>query len=588
MKWLAAACVSLLALCVDAKTLRHAFLNAETAFDPHTVSDLYSNTINDAIFDPLLSYDYLARPAKLKPNTAAALPEVTDTGKTYTFKIRPGIHFADDPVFGGKKRELTAYDYAYSLKRLYDPKLKSPWLWYVEGKIVGGDEAHEAAKKRGTFDYDAPIAGIETPDRYTLRVKLKSTDYNFVYVFATVQTGGVAREVVEKYGTDVGAHPVGTGPYRLAEWKRSHKIVLEKNPNYREEFFDADPPANDAVGQAILKLHKGRRLPMVDRVEVNIIEESQPRWLALQGGDLDYGNVPLEYSGSAFPGGQLAPYLARRGIHGQRFVEMDLVYTYFNLTHPVVGGMNPERVALRRAIAMAYNYAEDVAIIRNGGAVKAESAIPPGAAGYDPAFRAATFQYDPARARALLDMAGYVDLDGDGFRENPDGKPLAIEMASEPDSTSKQFNELWAKNLAAVGLRIKFSTAKWQENNKRAKAGQLQMWQLAWSADYPDGENFLQNLYGPNAGQSNYANFRSPVFDALYEKARGMPASPERDKLYAEMNRLIAVYVPWIPQTHRQRSEIAHPWVVGYKKHPLYNQVWKYIDLDESKRSATP
>jgi ABC-type transport system substrate-binding protein len=573
---------------VDAKTLRHAFLNAETAFDPHATSDLYSNAINDAIFDPLLSYDYLARPAKLKPNTAAAMPDVTDSGKTYTFKIKPGIYFADDAAFGGKKRELTAYDYAYSLKRLYDPKIKSPWLWYVEGKIIGGDEAHAAAKKRGAFDFDAPIAGIETPDRYTLRVRLKSTDYNFIYVFATVQVGGFAREVAEKYGTDVGSHPVGTGPYKLGEWKRSHKIVLEKNPNYREEFFDAEPAANDVEGQAILRLQKGKRLPMIERVEVNIIEESQPRWLALQSGDLDYGNVPLEYSGSAFPGGKLAPYLANRGIQGQRFVEMDLVYTYFNFNDPVVGGISPERVALRRAMAMAYNYAEDVNVIRKGSAVKAESAIPPGAAGYDAAFRTAAFQYDPARAQALLDMAGFVDRDGDGFRENPDGTPLMIDMATEPDSTNKQFSELWSKNLAAVGLRVKFKVAKWQELNKQAKAGQLQMWQLAWSADYPDGENFLQNLYGANAGQSNYANFKSPVFDALYDKARAMPPSPERDKLYAQMNRLIAAYVPWIPQTHRQRSEIAHPWVVGYKKHPLYAQVWKYMDIDESKRSGKP
>ncbi len=588
MKWAAAALAGLLALCVDAKTLRHAFLIAETAFDPHAVSDLYSNAINDAIFDPLLVYDYLARPAKLKPNTAAALPEITEAGKTYTFRIRPGIFFADDEAFGGKKRELTAQDYAYSLKRLYDPKIRSPWLWYVEGKIIGGDEAREAARRSGTFDYDAQIAGIETPDRYTLRVRLKATDYNFIYVFATVQTGGVAREVVEKYGNDVGSHPVGTGPYRLAEWKRSHKIVLERNPNFREEFFDAEPPAGDAAGQAILRQQKGKRLPMIDRVEVFIIEESQPRWLALQSGDLDYGNVPTEYAGSAFPGGRLAPYLARRGIVGQRFVEMDLVYAYFNLNDPVVGGVSPERIALRRALALAYNYAEDVEVIRNGGAVKAESAIPPGAAGHDPAFRTAAFQYDPARARALLDMAGYRDVDGDGFRENPDGTPLVLEMGSEPDSTSKQFNELWSKDLAAIGLRVRFKVAKWPELNKQAKAGQLQMWQLSWSADYPDGENFLQNLYGPNAGQSNYANFKSAAFDALYEKSRAMPASPERDKLYTEMNRLIAVYVPWIPQTHRQRSEISHPWVVGYRKHPLYAQVWKYLDIDESKRNAKP
>lgn len=129
------------------KTIRTAFLVAETTFDPVTVSDLYSNTINEAIFDPLLTYDFLARPVKLVPNTAAALPEITEEGKIYTFKIKPGIYFADDAAFGGTKRELTAHDYAYTLKRLFDPKNRSPWLWYVEGKIIGGDEAAAAAKK---------------------------------------------------------------------------------------------------------------------------------------------------------------------------------------------------------------------------------------------------------------------------------------------------------------------------------------------------------------------------------------------------------------------------------------------------------
>lgn len=566
------------------KIIRTAFLIAETTFDPHVASDLYSNTINDAIFDPLLSYDYLARPAKLKPNTAVALPEVTGDGKVYTFKVKPGIYFADDPVFGGRKRELTAYDYAYSLKRLYDPKTRSPWLWYVEGKIIGGDEAAAAAKKSGTFDYDAPIAGIETPDKYTLRIRLKDTDYNFIYVFATVQVGGVAREVIEKYQPDPGAHPVGTGPFRLADWKRSHKIVLEANPGYRDEVYDAEPPASDAESVEILRQLKGRKLPMVQRVEVSIIEESQPRWLALLGGETDYANVPNEYAGFAFPGGKLAPNLVKQGLKGQRFVETDLVYMYFNLDHPVVGGYSADKVALRRAIALAYNYHEDINVIRNGGAMKAESGIPPGVAGYDPAFKTDQVTYDPPRARALLDMFGYVDKDGDGFRDFPDGRPLLLEIASEPDTTSKQYQELWAKNLAAIGMRVRFNIAKWPDLNKQGKLGKLAMWQLAWSADYPDGENFLQNLYGPNAGQSNYSNFKFAAFDALYDRSRKMPPSPERDKVYAEMNRIAAALTPWMPLTHRLRSEVSQPWLLGYKKHPMYNQVWKYLDIDDSKR----
>ena len=575
-----------LAIAGPLKTVRTAFLIAETTFDPVTVSDLYSNTINEAIFDPLLTYDYLARPVKLVANTAVSLPEITEQGTVYTFKLKPGIYFADDPVFEGKKRELTSYDYAYTLKRLYDHKNRSPWLWYVEGKIIGGDEAAATAKKSGRFDYDQPIAGIETPDKYTLRLRLKGTDYNFIYIFATAQTAGMAREAVEKYQPDPGGNPVGTGPFRLAEWKRSHKIVLEANPAYREKFYQAEPGA-DPVMQAVHARMKGRKLPVVQRVEVSIVEESQPRWLAFLNGETDYANTPVEFVNSAFPGGKLAANLAKQGMQGQRFVEPDLVYTFFNLDHPVVGGVTPEKIALRRAIALAYNYHEDINIIRNGGAIKAESPVPPGVQGYDPTFKTAQMTYDPPRARALLDMYGYTDRDGDGYRESPDGKPLVIELASEPDSTSKQFQELWKKNFDAIGIRLTFNVAKWPDLNKQAKLGKLQMWQLAWGADYPDAENFLQNLYGPNTESgTNYAHFKNAQFDALYDRARKIPPSAERTAIYNEMNKLVAAYTPWMPQIHRLRNEVSQPWLVGYVRHPIINAPWLYLDVDESRKPA--
>jgi oligopeptide transport system substrate-binding protein len=571
----------------EVKTVRFSFLIAETEFDPVRSSDLYSNQINDAIFEPLLTYDYLARPAKLKPNVAVAMPEVTEEGKVYTFKIRPGVFFADDPAFGGKKREVTAQDFAYTLRRLYDPKNRSPWVWYVEGKIVGGDETIEAAKKTGRYDYDAPIKGIETPDKYTLRIRIKEADYNFLYIFAVVQTAAMAREVVEKYPTEVGAHPVGSGPFRLTEWRRSSKMVLEANPNYRDVYFDEEP-ADDPMSQEIAARMKGKKLPQVQRVEVSVIEESQPRWLAFINGETDYANVPAEFIGYAFPGGKVAPFLAKINIQGQRFVETDLVYAYFNLDDPTVGGVTPEKIALRRAMAMAYDVEQEIAVIRNGGAIKATSPIPPGVEGYDANFRLADMDYNPARAKSLLDTFGYIDRDGDGYRETPDGKPLVIEMGNEPDSTLAQFAALFKKNMGAIGIYVKFKRAKWPDLNKEAKAGKLAMWTLSWGADYPDAENFFQNLYGPNAvdGGGNYARFRNARYDALYEAARKLPPGPERNKLYAEMKRLIAVYVPWIPQTHRYRNEVWQPWVVGYMKHPILSQPWRYIDIDESKRPA--
>ena len=190
----ALACVASNAAAADmTKVVRQVFPAAETGFDPAGVQDLYSATIEQALFETLLTYDYLARPSKLVPLTAESLPAITDDGKTYTLHVKKGIYFIDDPAFKGKKRELTAADYAYSLKRLIDPKIRSPWAWLVEGKIVGLDALAEQAKKTGKFDYDAKVAGLETPDRYTLVIRLKDTDYNLSYVLAHEPTSAVAR-----------------------------------------------------------------------------------------------------------------------------------------------------------------------------------------------------------------------------------------------------------------------------------------------------------------------------------------------------------------------------------------------------------
>jgi oligopeptide transport system substrate-binding protein len=259
------------------KVLRVAFLIAETNFDPAATSDLYSGNIEEEIFEAPLTYDFLARPAKLKPQTLEAMPEVTDGGRTYTLRVRKGLYFSDDPAFEGRKRELTAADYEFAFKRLMDPKLRSPNLWLIEGRVAGIEAAEAQAKKAGRFDYDAKIPGLEVMDRYTLRIRLSKPDYSFIYILAMVNVGAQAREVVERYADDIGAHPVGTGPFRLLEWKRSAKIVLGRNPSFREEYYEAEPPADDPVSRELHAENKGKRLPIVDRVEVSIIEESQPR-----------------------------------------------------------------------------------------------------------------------------------------------------------------------------------------------------------------------------------------------------------------------------------------------------------------------
>jgi ABC-type transport system substrate-binding protein len=569
----------------SSKVLRTAFSIAESSFDPVMAWDAASDAVVEHISESMLEYEYLARPVKLAPQTLERLPEASDNGATYLCRVRKGIFFTPDPAFKGKPRELVAADYAYSLRRLLDPALKSPWAWLVEGKLVGGDELVAAAKGNGKFDYDTPIKGLEVVDRYTLRIRLKQPDYTFPYILAMPATAAVAREVAEAYGLDVGAHPVGTGPYRLSEYQRSHRIVLEANPTFRKVVFDEAMPAN-REDAAIARALKGKQLPLIGRIEISVIEEQQPRWLAFLRQEVDYLQpFPIDFIAELLDDkGKLRPELAAKGIQQQLLLRPNSWWAYFNMEDPVVGGYTQEKIALRRAISMAFNTDEFIRVLFRGRAVPAQSIIPPDIAGYDPGHKTQAQIYDPAAARALLDRFGYKDRDGDGYRELPDGKPLTIERWSTPSSRDRQIDELWKKNMDAIGIRMVFKKDKLPEIRKMARSGKLQMRNDGWQADYPDGDNFMQLLYGPNVGQSNDSRFNLPEFNQLYEQTKKLPDSPERTKLYDRMTDLMLAYAPWKLTHHLLEDHVIQPWVVGYKPHPIRSDIWKYLDIDLSKR----
>ena len=557
------------------KVLRFAFQIAEATFDPAVYQDQYSSMVVDHILDPMLTYDYLARPVKLVPNTLESMPEVSSDGMTYTFRIRKGIYFTPDAAFKGKRRELVAADYAYSILRFYDPKVKSPNLYLIEGRIVGLDEAHQRAIKSGKpFDYDAPYPGLQVVDRYTLRIRLKQPDYNLLSNLGQTYFGAIAREVAEHYGDDIGSHPVGTGPYVLKHWTRGHKIVLEANAEFRELML---PTSED---EEILRDIGGKRLPLIGRIEIYVIEETQPRWLSFLNGEHDIIQwLPNEFINIVAPQGELAPYLAKRGIRMHAELQPRTGYTYFNFDDPVVGGYEPQQVALRRAISLAYDMPEEIRILRKGQAIPAQGPIPPGVEAYDPEFRSPTLEYSPSKAKALLDMFGFVDRDGDGYRERPDGTPLALELASRPDQESRQYDELWRRSMEAVGLRIRFKKGRFADFVKESNLGTLQMWNLSWSAGAPDADFWMGLFYGPNAAKSNDSRMRLAAYDRMYERSRTMPDSPERTRLYQDMTRLLLVYAPWVFHVHHISTHLVHPWVKGYKKHPFKGANWRYLDI---------
>ena len=568
------------------KVLRVAFPIAETGFDPQASSDLYSDSIQRAIFEPPYGFDYLARPYRRVPRTAAAMPQIQDGGRTWIIRLRQGIYFADDPAFGGKRRELTAQDYVYSWKRLLDPRMRSPFAWYLEHKIVGADAVVDAAKKANRLDYDTPIAGLRALDRYTIRLELVEPDYILQGYLCSSPMAAVAREVVEKYGDANGwvmANPVGTGPYRLKSWRRSAQIVLEANPDYRAETF---PASEDAADRALVAVMKGKSVPQIGRIEVSILEESNPRLLAFDSRALDYVNLPSELADRVLDAANhLKPEYASRGVRLATIVQPSLQYAYFNMDDPVVGGFDKARIALRRALGMAVNKPEMIRIVYKGQAAPATQLIPPGMTGHDDGLDVSS-HYDPRGAAALLDKFGYVDRDGDGWRDQPDGKPLTLVMASTPSTRDRELDELWQRGLKAIGIRIEFVKQKFPDLIKMGKAGQLQLWRLGWINAYAEGDAFAQLLYGDNVGQTNYARFRLPEYDALYRKSRTLPDSPARDKLYRRMSELVAAYNPWDLSVYPFENTLLQPWVLGYKKHAYWEHPWAYLDVDTAKQGA--
>lgn len=571
------------------RVLRYAFRVAESGFDPAQVQDLYSSTLNANIFEAPFEFAYLERPFVLRPNTAAAMPMVDDDFRRIVVKLRPGIYFAKDAAFNGRPRELVAADYVYSIKRHYDPRWKSPRVYVLESSTVLGlsELRQEALRNRQPFDYEREVAGLRVLDRYTFELRFAEPQPRFLYYLADPSlVGAVAREVVEAYGDKVMEHPVGTGPYRLTSWKRSSKIVLERNPDYREvRYREAAPDGDPDLAPGVARL-QGRRLPMIDRVEVTIIDENQPRWLAFLNGQHDFlEELPTDFANQAIPNNTLAPNLRRLGIQMDRYPRADVSLSYFAMENPVVGGYTPDKVALRRAIALGVDVDQEIRLARRNQAIPAQSPIGPQTWGYDPAFRSEMSQFDPARAKALLDLYGYVDRDGDGWREQPDGSPLTLEYATQPDQQSRQLIELWRKNMTALGLRMEFRFAKWPENLKASRAGKLMMWGVGWSAAAPDADTFLALGYGPNRGQANHARFDLPAFNRLYQQQRVLPDGPQRAAAIEEAKKLMIAYMPYKVHVHRYFTDLAHPWVVGARRNIFVRDFWKYVDVDPSLKA---
>jgi ABC-type transport system substrate-binding protein len=644
-----------------ANILYSAFAERPKHLDPARAYSSNEYEIIAQVYEPLYQYHYLKRPYALVPLTAENLPEPRYFDRDaeplppnapesaiafseYDIALKPGIRYQPHPAFAktadGKfryhalseqelanvgaladfgetgTRELTAEDYAYQVKRLMHPALHSPIAELMKEHIVGlkelGDklEADFRARRnmQGFFDLRGyAVEGFRATDAHRLKIRLHGKYPQFRFWLAMpffapmpweadaffAQPGLLAKNVSLDW------YPVGTGAFMLTENNPNRRMILRKNPNYREELYPSEGEAGDA--EKGLLQDAGKRLPFIDQVVFTLEKETIPYWNKFLQGYYDASGLASDnfdqavtFAGQGGP--ELTPDMKRKNIELLTAVNASNFYMGFNLLDPAVGGYDERAAKLRRALAIAVDFEEFIAIFANGRGVPAQGAIPPGIYGYEEGEAGYNpYVYDwidgaPRRksiqeAQRLLAEAGYP-----GGVDAKAGKPLVLYYdvsAAGPDSKS---NLNWyRKQFAKLGIQLVLRTTDYNQFQQKMAAGAEQIFSWGWNADYPDPENFLFLLHGPNAkvgtGGENAANYKNPRYDALFERMRNMDDGPERLALIREMQDILRRDSPWLFGYHPKTFSLHHDWFRNLKPNLMANNELKYQRIDAARRA---
>ncbi len=551
---------------------RHSTNGAPTTLDPVQSATAYANLIVINVYDTLYSYKYLALPYELKPNLAAAMPEISADGLTYTIRLRRGVKFIDDPVFAdGKGREVNAEDVIYSLKRHFDPDMRPQGAWLWQGKVVGLEEWKQAGS-----DYDQPVEGLRAVDSHTLQITLVRPFPQLPYTLAQGYSAVVPREAVERYGRELGLNPVGSGPFRLRAFDTA-KAVLEPNPDWRWEPVDIYAEGYDADKHAftgVAAIH-GQQPPFVDRFEVDFVQDAAAQWNSFtKGNEIQVTTLPVELADRVLASKQpvaLRADLAEK-YHVSSDIESGFVYQSFNMDFEEFGyNPDPQRAkrnhALRCAMIKTFDWQArndsfyfDLGVIFPG-------IIPPVVPEFDPGLSRDSVTRDVDGARRLLAENGW----------NAETLPELI-YGSTGGVRSRQFFEQFRAWLMQIGFPrnkiILKQFATFGDLNQQWRESRLPYIAVGWGLDYPDAQNTLQLFYGPNrAPGSNSSNYDNPEYNRLYKEASVMQPSPERTKIYRKMNQILIDDCVTIAALSRTRIPVWHREVV---MHPPGGMVGGY------------
>jgi ABC-type transport system substrate-binding protein len=596
---------------------------APKTLDPAVSYSALDHAIIANVYDTLLEYHYLNRPFELIPGLADAVPtpDARPDGRVaYHFRLRPGMRFDRDACFAPDAREpadreISAADVAFALMRIGDPAVISPVV-ATFSKIVGFEEfAARLAEKRKSdpsfanlridrqYAAAGGIEGVVVRGPHELEIVLREPYQQLLYWFAMPFTAPVPWEAVAYYDGNGGRpffkeHAVASGPFRLARYEKHSRIVLERNRNWYGALHPewrapgATYPSSGEPGDSEKGLlqpdYVGRPLPFLDRIDFRIDKEDIAGFNKFLQGYYDASGIIQESFDRAVQNGGLSPAMAARGMSLAKSVEPAIFYIGFNMKDPVVGHAGGGRARkLRQAMSLAIDAVEFLRIFNNGRDIPAQSPIPPGIFGYDPAYTNPYRKPDLERARALLEEAGYR-----GGIDPKTQRPLHLTFdAGSPDTRSRLRYQFWVDSWRRIGIDVEISAQNYNAFQDKVRRGAFQIYTWGWIADYPDPENFLFLLWGPNAnaanpGAPNTSSFTDPRFDALFLAMKDMPNGPERTQKIVEMRAILERERPWIELSHTEAYALYHGWIRNVKPAGMSLPTGKYVDVDPQLRRA--
>ncbi len=555
----------------DPGTLYTAYGSNVKTLDPAAIGDTTSGDIAGNIFETLYNYDYTKRPYQIVPELAAGLPEVSKDGLTYTIKIKPGVQYYDPEKLvwpAGTGGEITAADFVYSFKRLADFHLATPnYSQLFEGKIAGLEAWRDYTKKTAPadIDWDRPVEGFEALDAHTLQIKLVKPSPQLLYGLAQMPTAPVSREAVRHWGAAIKHHPIGSGPYVLAENLPEQRIVFEANPAYRGR---PEVEGGAAVPEA-------DRLPRIKRLQLDYFQEALPSWALFQQGLLDVNGIPKDTFAQAIDANTqgLTPEMAAKGITLNKSPYPAIWYYGFNMDDPLVGKNKP----LRQAMSMAFDRQAYINLFMNGRGSPAIGPIPPGFPTYDENLRNPYTELNLAAAKEKMKEA--VKINGGPI-------PTIRLLLPGTDTNSRQTSEFMKRQMATIGLNIETEFVTWARFQEKIDGKQAQFYAMGWVADYPDEQTFLQLFWTQNVSPGpNSANYSNPQYDALYAKSAVMQPGPQRDAIYRKMQQIVMEDCPWILNFYGVSYSLYYDWVENRVVNDYAHGDRKYLELNSALRS---